>query len=242
MNLYKIKDFCLGDKNYKKFVIISDARTGSTLLMQLLNLHPDIIALGEEFKNLREKSCKEIWNDIFRKRPKEIQWVGFKLFYFHPWQNQDQDVWDFIKADEEIIIIHLTRKNILRSFVSKQIGLKTRKWTENINRPHSLDKHDKKVIMDPKKCLQNFESINAYIDQTENQFKNHEIISVVYEDLDDNKQEEMNRLYNELGLEEMEVSTFMKKQNSEKLSELILNYSELKQDFNGTKWEYLFTE
>ena len=39
-----------GSTDYKKFVIISDARTGSTLLMGLMNNHPEIIAMGEIFK------------------------------------------------------------------------------------------------------------------------------------------------------------------------------------------------
>ena len=132
------RDNLFGDTNYKKFAIISDSRTGSTLLMQLLDSHPAIICFGEEFKNLENSSSSKVWKEIYRKRRKSTQWVGFKLFYFHPWKNKDQDVWKFLEADKNVVIIHLTRKNILRSYVSKEIGLKTRKWTENIHRPHQI--------------------------------------------------------------------------------------------------------
>jgi len=238
----KSNDYFFGNKNYKKFVIVSDSRTGSTLLMQLLNSHPEIITLGEEFKNLDGKSCRKVWSDIFRKRQKDIHWVGFKLFYFHPWKSNDQEVWNFLKADKEIVIIHLIRRNILRSFVSKQIGLKTRKWTENVNRPHLLSGNDKKVKLNPKDCLENFESIDEYIQQTNSQFKEHKLISIVYEDLDADKQKEINRLYRELGVQEIQISTIMKRQNPENLEELIVNYWEVKSAFSGTKWEYLFYE
>lgn len=233
-------DFLLGDRIYKKFVIISDSRTGSTLLMQLLNSHPEIFAFGEEFKNLKDSSCRQIWDKIYRKRPKKIKWVGFKLFYFHPSSGNDREVWDLIKQDKEIVIIHLTRRNILRSYVSKQIGLKTRKWTENINRPHQIGEEEKKLKLGADECRENFESISEYITETEKRFKDHNIIPVVYEDMDKDKQETMDRIFRELEVTDFKVSTYMKKQNPEKPKDLILNFSELKKAFSGTKWEYLF--
>lgn len=140
------------------------------------------------------------------------------------------------------MIIHLTRNNILRSFASKQIGLKTRKWTENIHRPHELNLDGKKVILKSKECIQNFESVENYIIKTNNRFSRHFIIPVVYEDLDKDKQVEMSRIFKELGVEDLIVDTFMKKQNSEKLEGLIINFKELRSDHKGTKWEYLFKE
>lgn len=113
----KLSDQLFGNRSYKKFLIISDARTGSTLLMQLLDTHPEIIALGEEFKILTGSTCRKIWNKIYRKRPKSVNWVGFKIFYFHPSKGSDREVWDFIEEDKEIVVIHLTRRNVLRSSV-----------------------------------------------------------------------------------------------------------------------------
>ena len=239
---FRTTDNMFGSRNYRKFVIISDSRTGSTLLMQLLNSHPAVIALGEEFKNLHGSSSREVWNRIFRKRPRPICWMGFKLFYFHPSKENDREVWDFIENDKQIVIIHLTRRNILRSYVSKQIGLKTQKWTENINRPHEISGEEKKVILDPGGCQENFESISGYIEQTEKRFKSHKIIPVVYEDLDKDKQTTMGRIYKNLDVADFKVNTYMKKQNPEKLKDLITNYSDLKKEFSDTKWEYLFDE
>lgn len=233
-------DNFFGSRNYRKFVIVSDSRTGSTLLMQLLNSHPEIICFGEEFKNLKGFTCGPIWSRIYRKRPSLVNWVGFKLFYRHPSSGKDREVWNLIEQDKEIVIVHLMRRNILRSYVSKQIGLKTRKWTENINRPHELCEDEKKVKLDPENCRENFESISGYIEKTEKRFKEHKIIPVLYENLDKDKQGTMDRIYGELGVANFKVATNMKKQNPEKLEDLIINFSELKKEFAGTKWEYLF--
>ncbi len=233
-------DFLFGDRNYKKFVIISDSRTGSTLLMHLLNLHPQIITFGEEFKYLGDSSCSQVWNYIFRKRPGKINWVGFKLFYNHPVKVDDQEVWDFLEADRDIVIIHLTRKNLLRSYTSKQIGLKTKKWTENVKRPHIINGEEKKVILDFDECVKNFESIDGFIGRTEKRFKDHKIISVVYEELNKDMQSTIDPIYKELGVTDYKVTTNMKRQNPEPLQELVINYFEIKERFKNTRWAYLF--
>lgn len=68
-----LNEYLTGDINYRKFIIISDSRTGSTLLMQLLNSHPNIIAKGELFKNLNGRTCEKIWKDFFKKRAKKVK-------------------------------------------------------------------------------------------------------------------------------------------------------------------------
>lgn len=236
----RIIDQLFGSREYKKFVVISDSRTGSTLLMHFLNSHPEIICLGEEFKYLKESSCREIWNRIFHKRPKSVNWVGFKLFYFHPSSGNDNEVWDFIEKDKEIVIIHLTRINILRSYVSKQVGLKTRMWTENIKKPNNITKDDKLIRLDFDGCKENFESVANYRDQTEQRFKTHKVIAMIYEDLAQSKQKTMDKVFQELGVADFKVSTNMKKQNPESLKELVVNYSEIKDRFKNTEWEFLF--
>jgi hypothetical protein len=87
-----------------------------------------------------------------------------------------------------------------------------------------------------------FESIARFIVQSEKRFKRHNIIPVSYEDLDESKQGTMDKIYKELGVANFQVCTNMKKQNPEKLEKLIVNYSELKREFSGTQWEYLFAE
>lgn len=229
----------LGDRDYKKFVIISRSRTGSTLLMALLNRHSNIICEGELFKRLNNKSCKTIWNNLFAKKSKQIKYVGFKLFYYHPF-GDDKAVWNFIDEDKEIWIIHLTRKNYLESFVSQKIGKKTKQWSENKKRPHNLSIDDKRVTLDFEECQQTFEKINSYEENTLERFKTHNWIELDYSDLNKNKEKIMSSILEKLSLPIEELQVVNKKQNSEPLNSLIENYQELEGKFATTTWAYLF--
>ena len=238
----RITNRIFGNLDYRKFVIISDARTGSTLLMALLDNHPEVIAKGELFKQFHGKTTMHIWNDLFRKRPKKVKWVGFKLFYDHPWNSGDRKVWELIEKDKNIVIIHLVRNNKVRSYVSKQIGLKTKQWTEGINKPNSLTLEDKKVRVDPRLCMENIEGIFRLEGETRKQFREHKIIPVSYEELSADKNRTMKRVYKDLNVTLMEIQTNLKKQNPEKLQDLVLNYDELKKQLRNTRWEFCFKE
>lgn len=71
--------------NYKKFIIITRSRTGSNLLISLLNNHPEIEAHGEIFRRLNGKTPKEIMANYFSQKPNRIKYVGFKIFYYTQW-------------------------------------------------------------------------------------------------------------------------------------------------------------
>lgn len=228
-----------GDKDYKKFVIISRSRTGSTLLMALLNKHSNVICEGELFKDLNGKSCLEIWNDFYSNKPKKIKHVGFKLFYYHPF-DEDKKIWDLIKEDKTITIIHLTRKNYLEAYLSQKIGEKTKKWTESKYKQHNLSLEDKVVNLDFNACNETFEKIANYESETVERFKGHKFIEIDYQDLNSDKEKTIFSIFEKLGLANEPVEAVNKKQNAEPLEKLIENYSELKKSFANSKWAYLF--
>lgn len=227
------------NKKYKKFIIISTSRTGSTLLMALLNDHENINCEGEIFKNLNGKSCEQIWGNFFNERPKKTEQVGFKLFYSHP-RDEDKKIWEIISEDKDVKIIHLMRKNILRIFLSQKIGLKNKLWTDNINRPHNTSLESKKVDLDFKEALTAFNKITDYQDKTKVLFKNHSYLEIYYEDIVEDNESELKNIFDFLGVPEMKVKADNKQQNPEDLHQLINNYSEFKGNFKDTKWEYLF--
>jgi len=240
--LKKKKDIVLslfGDRNYKKFVIISRSRTGSTLLMALLNKHKNIICEGELFKVLHGKSCRDIWDELYGKKPKRIKFIGFKLFYYHPFDD-DKEVWDFIENDKDIAIIHLTRKHYLEAYLSQKIGEKTKQWSESKFRPHDITLQDKVVRLDSKECKETFQKINTYEKETMERFKDHEVIEVDYKDLNEDKEGIVSSIFTAFQLPMEKVQVVNKKQNSESMSELIENYQELKDEFANTEWSYLF--
>ncbi len=233
----KLYNTLFGNRNYQKFVIISRSRTGSTLLMAFLRSHPEVHIEGEIFKNLNGKSCAQVWDELFAKRPKKIRQVGFKLFYYHPFDD-DKEVWNFLDKDNSVSIIHLRRENLLKAYVSQKIGEKTKKWTENINNQEVIK--DKKVILEPGACVEVFEKISNYENETRERFSSRpNYMEITYEALAKDNQGEMATVFQHLGLPPHIVSAKLKKQNPEPLKNLIANYDELFGYLENTKWKYL---
>ena len=236
-SLKKTNIALFGNRDYQKFVIISRSRTGSTLLMALLRSHPNIHVEGELFKVLNGKSCKQIWDELYDKHPARIKQVGFKLFYYHPFDD-DQSVWDYLLEDKNISIIHLRRENMLRALVSQKIGEKTKQWTQHINAKGSADKV---IQLDPEECRTTFENISAYEERTRQQFARHKTyVECTYERLAADGYNLANELYAQFDLPAHKPTTVLKKQNPESMQDLVSNYEEVKEHFSTTKWAYLF--
>ncbi|WP_115461534.1 sulfotransferase domain-containing protein [Winogradskyella aurantiaca] len=227
-----------GYKDYHKFVIISTSRTGSTFLMSLLNKHPNIICEGEVFKKLNGKSCLNIWNSLFSKRPKSIKQVGFKLFYFHPYED-DQAVWDYLLKDKTIKIIHLKRKNQFRVYLSQRIGLKTKQWTESKYKPHNLSTQDKLVSIDVLESKKAIEEIITYENKTDSQFKEHSMHELFYEDLEKDHLKEIAQAYEFLKVPYAEVEVVNTKQNKETVKQLVSNFEELEKGYKNSSFEWM---
>ncbi|WP_280564143.1 hypothetical protein [Chromohalobacter sp. 48-RD10] len=74
----------IGDNRYRKFIVLTRSRTGSNLLVSLLNSHPNISADGEIFSKLNGRDYKRIISNAFSRQPRYIKAKGFKIFYYHP--------------------------------------------------------------------------------------------------------------------------------------------------------------
>ena len=66
--------------DYKKFIILGSARTGSNLLMDMLNSNSSIYADGEVFCYLNGRSVESILNRYYCEYPRFIKAAGFKIF------------------------------------------------------------------------------------------------------------------------------------------------------------------
>ncbi len=236
-NLTEKRDSIFGNQDYEKYIVITRSRTGSNLLISLLDSHPYILGGGELFRRLNNHTCAEVWNKIFISKPKKIKFLGFKLFYYHPMDSEDKGVWDIIKNDKSIKIIHLTRQNMLRTIVSREIADKTNTWTNK--KTKNIEKSQKQIELDLKHCLSEFDLIKDYEDKTRMEFTDHDIIEISYEKLVKDKQTAMNELFDFFGVFRSEVSSSYKKQNVEKLEDLVTNYDEIRNGLVDTKWAYL---
>jgi len=111
-----------GHNNYKKFIVLTRSRTGSNMLISYLDSHPNIHADREVFARLNGRHYKDILSKTYGKQPRHVKFAGFKIFYYHPMDDDKKEIWDYLINSKEISVIHLKRRNILRTMISRKIA------------------------------------------------------------------------------------------------------------------------
>ena len=244
-----------GHQNYQKILLLGNARVGSTLLQSYLNKHPNIYCEGEiyntdhlKFYGKAGKLRQQMNNDPLKflntygypKHSKKIKFSGFKLFYSHFKTDETKIIWDYLIKDQDIKIIHIKRRNTLRALVSLKIATKTNQW-RSFNEKSDIE--NKQISLTKDECIKEFELQKKIYSEIDNIFNRHKITEVYYTDLINNRQETMNDVFDFLNVEKIKLqNTVLKKQNPEPISELVVNYSSLKNEFQNTRWETFFED
>jgi LPS sulfotransferase NodH len=129
-------------KDYVRFVVLCDARTGSSLLVEALQSHPEILCFREVFdwerQNIdfglpgydgRDSSLQALRRNepvrflremIYTNHDSRIRAVGFKFIYVHYLGHTG--LLDALIADTELHVVHLQRRNSLRWYVSLKLA------------------------------------------------------------------------------------------------------------------------
>ena len=134
--------------DYVRFLILAEARSGSTMLKDALNSSPNIICFGEilgqmsaavpydvegydaynaQDHALRNQDFRAFLRErIYRQHPEEIGAVGWKLQYgqFPSFSG----LLEHLIEDRQLRVVHLRRRNILRMIVSLKLGQATGVW------------------------------------------------------------------------------------------------------------------
>ncbi len=251
----------LNGRRYRKFVIVGIARTGSTLLLNLLNAHTGAIAFGELFRGdgrigwdtapfltyqsrrlmrLIEASPIEfIHREVFRKWPAEVRAVGFKLFYYHARTGAQSALWDYVRREPDIVIIHIRRLNILEQYASLRIAHTTNVWSTSPDRsPIPI----KPIRLDPIDCRNHFEQVRKYENECDAFFAGRDVEIVTFEELVGDRSSVMARIFTKLGVSMEPVVARIARQRTQPLSTTITNYNELRACFAGSVWEEFFKQ
>ncbi|GIK37669.1 MAG: hypothetical protein BroJett011_15020 [Chloroflexota bacterium] len=230
-----------GHANYKQFIVLGRPRTGSNLLISFLNSHPNINAKNEIFFRLNGRDYREILNKTFSKQPPYIKAAGFKIFYNQPYDDKNSGLWQELIEMQQLHVIHLRRRNILRTLLSRKISRKTEKW-EATNAGQLLDLQSRKVEFTRDELVDGFEKIRGLEEEFDDKFRLHPGLTVYYEELVRQPDAEFEKITDFLGLPFYKPTTRYLKMNPEKLSTLIANYDDLKREFLGTEWASFFEE
>lgn len=239
--IYRLFAETFGHRNYKKFILLSRARTGSTLFMTLMNSHPQVRMEAEIFGRLYGSSNEEILRRAFRKEAPFIQAKGFKLFYYHPLDAEPAQLQQLLLQIPDLHIIHLRRRNILRTMVSQKIASQSSVWRKD-NETQKLNTQNKQVEFSVEELEKGFRQTLNWEDSAREVFKNKPFLELTYEDLAQDRVSSMNRAFDFLGLRHHQVKTHLERQNPEPLDSLIRNFAELTTAFSNTQWESYFQE
>jgi LPS sulfotransferase NodH len=252
--------FLPGRKDYTRFIILGRSRTGSNFLRGLLNSHDQVVVYGEIFQNknsigwalpgfsnngqLMQEFYKQptrfVEQRVYKKFPVHTCAVGFKIFYYHAQDEAWIPVWDYLRQHREIKVLHIIRRNILRTHLSRKLAMLNDLW---VNTNGNTSKK-KSVRLDYSECLNDFQQTWNWQQEYARLFLDHDLMEVVYEDLAADYRPVMQDV---LGFLEVESNIDLIKPETHKQAQTPLpiaieNYYELKEMFKDTSWASFFDE
>ncbi len=238
---YKLLN-AIGYNHFRPFIVLTRSRTGSNLLISLLDSHPNIKAEGERLRRLNGENCKTVLSKVFSKQPYDIKAKGFKIFYYHPMDNNPCDIWKELKSMNGLYVIHLKRENILRTLISRKIAGIQDVWLIRSDQDSNAHREDVTVSFTVGELHEEFQKTKNWEEDGENNFRNHPLLSVSYEDLVSERLSTFRKVTKFLGVPFAEPKSELKKQNTNSMRALIENYDELKSAFAKTKWAHFFED
>jgi LPS sulfotransferase NodH len=247
-----------GHTDYTRFIILGRSRSGTNLLRGLLNAHSRVLAFGELFQNadtiswglsdygqsdwllslFRSDAIRFLESQVFRRMPKHIEAVGFKLFYYHAHTPEWEPLWAYLAAQPQLRVIHIKRNNLLRTYLSRMRAALTDRW---VNLTGEKEVYEP-IYLDYEKCLADFTQTRAWEQQYEQFFAQQPMLTVHFESLASDYNAEMQRVQAFLGIQPEAVAPQTHRQSHEPLSAAIANYAELKEKFTGTPWQDFFED
>lgn len=221
-----------GSNDYSPFIIMTRSRTGSNLLVSLLNEHPNIFCEGEPLAWLRGRTMEGLLASYYGKQPTYIRAKGFKVFYYHPHDGYSGQALREVALNLNIRVIHLRRRNLVKVIISRMLAEKENKWFSFKFR----NKPQTKIILSSEQLLAAINQTKEWEDASVRLFKNHRMFDLYYEDLLVDQTKALNNICSFLNCSDYgkNPQTRLKKQNSNVLVDVLENYNELKLHFEGT--------
>lgn len=238
------------------FIVLTRGRTGSNLLLSFFGNHPEIRMQNEIFGQylmetaayttaINEHGAPSFLRDFYKRRDRELA-VGAKILYYQiEAEYADRfnvpslvDVPAYLQKVYRLKIVHLKRRNYLKTIVSWKLAHQTNQWVRLNNDEVMND--ETQIVLTPEECMQEFSKLEEWERKYDLYFENQPGITLYYEDLIKAPQEIANEIFDFLQVKRMEVTPGTKKQTSKPIQEIISNYSELKTYFQNSRWSIFF--
>lgn len=209
-----------------KFVIFAQARTGSTLLGDLLRSHPEIYCDGELFPDGTLLFPYRYIIGRAAKRKQQIYGYQLKIDQFELIQRIDAPTFLSKLHQEGWKILYLQRTNILRQAISELVARSRNKWEDRSKNPLK----NQKIKIDNQQLLRLLEWRENMLQQERQALAGVSYLPLTYEnDLlnSDKHQQTLNKVFNYLGVASAPVQTRFQRTTSDQISDFIENYHEI---------------
>ncbi|MGZ8136181.1 MAG: Stf0 family sulfotransferase [Methylococcaceae bacterium] len=248
-----------------KFILLANPRTGSTLLRQLLDQHPDIAMYSElfhPFEAERKNAVHAIKTDqglAYYDNPDEdafafldrMIWhpdnqrrfraIGFKLFPEHLETKGTEQLFERLQQDKAIRIVHLVRDNLLDVWISRKLAEQSGVWSIPVDGEREPYDCAKWIMLDAEELEIFFNETSKNTECFRQDFAGSRYIELNYEQLVNSTEHELKRLFEFLGVSPLPVKIPLQKQNKRPHTQTVVNYHEIQAFFQQTKYAGFFS-
>jgi LPS sulfotransferase NodH len=217
--------------SYSPFVILSEPRSGSTLLHTYLNSHTQVKSYGEVLREnlvdaphlpLTESSVSQL---VFKPHTPALKAIGLKIFYEYYDDPLYAAAFQHIVQRKDVKIIHLVRQDLLKVYASLQVARKTNIWSST--KSNAAEKV--KVLIDVDDFKRFVLQHRTHQEKFASLFKDHSCIKISYEELVGKPEATLEMVQQFLGVPARKLFSLLKKQNSDTISSIVENYDEVVQ-------------
>ncbi len=232
-----------------RFVVVGAARTGTSLLVSLLNANRECLCGGELFNealvaediipwrgleesrrgellDLRHVDAAKFWDSL---SADEIspgrRAVGFKLLYWHGLERPS--LLESLTADKSLRVIHITRRNLLRRAISERRAEMTDRWV--VHRGAPIEPCPRVPLL-AGELASSIARIEAHQREFDTLFADHPTLRVIYEDLANDPDRLAARASAFLGLEQSDCPVPIKyeRTGASDLTDAVVGLEELR--------------
>jgi LPS sulfotransferase NodH len=228
-----------------RFVIAGTPRSGTTWLVSALNAHPDVFCAGELLDDPHLADNPRFAADPWAGLPKVFESslgnkaaVGFKIFYFHCWDYHKEHaaIWDRLRDDTDLRVIHFTRTNLLRLVLSWEMARKTDRWALGAGDAPIVDAP--RCMLPVPELLRKFSEVETGLERMRDVFQRHHQFSLTYETLFADTERAMGEVEAFIGVQRRFVRGAQRKQETRTLREAIANYDEVAAALSATRYAH----
>jgi len=242
------------------FMISCAARTGSSMLVNMLQSHPDIACHMEIFnpakvegfwgvyreRLVQDSGCEEKMRALRSSNPTAYIYkfafdsqgrrcVGFKFKHEEFLMPAFAGARTAIVTDRDIKIVLLRRRNLLRRYLSHAKAMTS---GVTMRRKGDPPLPTAPIVVDPRACLADFQNTLRREKFVADMLRNHKVHEIFYEDLVGTESEKfVSELLGFLGVQPAPLRTVHEKLSGDSLKDQILNYDELRRTFAGGPYE-----